>query len=169
VSTSAQFLNPSEAAKRLGVSIKALRVYEQHGLIKPTRTAAGWRTYGPSEMARVAEIMALRALGLSLAQLGRVLRGDPKALEFALVAHQASLEDRIRQLADAVEKVRGLRADLAQGKAPNIGELARLVRPASKVEVAFDLPWPWGGERFELCDIRPLNYITGPLGAARHD
>jgi hypothetical protein len=29
--------------------------------------------------------------------------------------------------------------------------------------VAFDLPWPWGGERFELHDIRPLTFIVGPL------
>lgn len=33
--------------------------------------------------------------------------------------------------------------------------------------MAFDLPWPWGGERFELRDIRPLNYIIGPLGSGK--
>lgn len=38
MSSSAQFLNPSEAAKRLGVSAKALRIYEQRGLIAPMRT-----------------------------------------------------------------------------------------------------------------------------------
>jgi len=59
VSSSAQFLNASEAAKRLGVSAKALRLYEQRGLIAPARTAAGWRAYGPDEMARVAEMAAL--------------------------------------------------------------------------------------------------------------
>jgi threonine/homoserine efflux transporter RhtA len=63
VSSPAQFLNPSEAAKRLGVSVKALRLYEQRGLIAPVRTAAGWRLYGLDEMARVAEIAALRELG----------------------------------------------------------------------------------------------------------
>ncbi len=167
MSTSAQFLNPSESAKRLGVSAKALRLYEQRGLVKPIRTAAGWRTYGPSEMARAAEIAALRALGLSLAQVGRVLRGDQEDLEPALAAHQAALEDRIRQLADTVETVRGFRADLAQGKTPAVDELARLARPASEARVAFDLPWPWGGEEFALCDIRPLNYIIGPLGSGK--
>jgi hypothetical protein len=65
VNASAQFLNPSEAAKRLGVSAKALRLYEQRGLIAPIRTDAGWRAYGPKEMARAAEIAALRVLGFS--------------------------------------------------------------------------------------------------------
>ena len=41
MSSSAQFLNPSEAAKRLGVSAKALRLYEQRGLVAPSRTAPG--------------------------------------------------------------------------------------------------------------------------------
>ena len=99
MSSSAQFLNPSEAARRLGVSAKALRLYEQRGLVTPGRTAAGWRAYGPDEMARAAEIVALRALGLSLAQVARVLGGDPQGLEPALAAHQATLEGRIRQLA----------------------------------------------------------------------
>jgi len=167
VSSSGQFLNPSEAAKRLGVSAKALRLYEQRGLVAPIRTAAGWRAYGPDEMDRAAEIAALRALGLSLAQVARVLKGDPQGLEPALAAHQVTLEERIRHLVGAVDKVRGLRNDLARGQAPTAGELTRLLAPTAKLSVAFDLPWPWGGERFELRDIRPLNYIVGPLGSGK--
>jgi DNA-binding transcriptional MerR regulator len=167
VSSSAQFLNSSAAAQRLGVSVKALRLYEQHGLITPGRTAAGWRAYGPDEMARGCEIVALRALGLSLSQMARVLGNDPQGLEPALAAHQATLEGRIRELAGAVEKVRDVRAGLAQGKSPTALELVRLLRPAAELSVAFDLPWPWGGERFELTDVRPLNYIIGPLGSGK--
>ena len=167
MSASAQFLNPSAAAQRLGVSAKALRLYEQHGLIAPSRTAAGWRAYGPDEMARAAEIVALRALGLSLSQVARVLGDDPQGLEPALAAHQAILEGRIRELATVVEKVRDLRVGLAQGKSPTSRELVRLLGPFAEFSVAFDLPWPWGGERFELSDVRPLNYITGPLGSGK--
>jgi DNA-binding transcriptional MerR regulator len=171
VSSSTQFLSPSEAAKRLGISAKALRLYEARGLIAPVRTAAGWRAYGPDEMARVAEIAALRELGLSLAQVARVLEGYSESLEPALAAHQAALEGRVHQLVDAVDKVRRLRADLSGGRAPAPSELARLLRPASSFSVVFDLafelPWPWGGERFELQDIRSLNYIIGPLGSGK--
>jgi DNA-binding transcriptional MerR regulator len=164
---SSSFLNSSAAARRLGVSAKALRLYEQHGLITPRRTAAGWRAYGPGEMARAAEIVTLRALGLSLSQVARVLGDDPQALEPALAAHQATLEGRIRQLIGTVEKVREMRAGLAQGKSPTTSELMHLLRPGTAFNVAFDLPWPWGGERFELSDIRPLNYIIGPLGSGK--
>jgi hypothetical protein len=35
------------------------------------------------------------------------------------------------------------------------------------VTIAFDLPWPWGGERFALGRVRSLNFITGPLGSGK--
>ena len=163
----ARFLNASEAARRLGVSTKALRLYEERGLVSPVRTAAGWRVYGPGELTRASEVVALRALGLSIAQVARVLWGNAEDLEQALAAHQATLEDRVRQLTGTMGKIRGLRTDLAQGRMPGVGELAHLLGPAADLSVAFDLPWPWGGERFELRDIRALNYIIGPLGSGK--
>jgi DNA-binding transcriptional MerR regulator len=167
MNSSAQFLSASEAASRLGVSAKALRLYEQRGLIVPIRSAAGWRAYGPHEMSRAGEIVALRSLGFSLAQVARVLDGDSCGLEPALAAHQAALEDRLRQLVATIEAIGNLRDNLARGKAPTVGELARLTAQRSELTVTFDLPWPWGGERFELGRLRPLNYIIGPLGSGK--
>lgn len=167
MSASAQYLNPSAAARQLGVSAKALRLYEQRGLVAPLRTTAGWRAYGPDEMARAAEIAALRAMGLSLAQVARVLRGDSGGLEAALAAHQAALEGQARQIGGAIDRVRGLRTDLAQGRPPAAADLARLAGPPAELCVSFDLPWPWGGELFELRDIRPLTYLVGPLGSGK--
>jgi DNA-binding transcriptional MerR regulator len=165
--SSAQFLSPSEAAKRLGVSAKALRLYEQRGLLTPPRSASGWRTYGPAEMARAAEIATLRALGLSLAEIGQVmLKGDAQSLPPALAAHQARLEGQVCQLNGTIDKVRTMRAELDRGHAPAVADLARLMRPATAV-VALDLPWPWGGERFELDDIRPVTFIVGPLASGK--
>ena len=161
------FLNPAEAARRLGVSAKALRLYEQRGLVAPLRTAAGWRAYGPDEMARAGEIVALRTLGLSLARIAQVLNGDAQALEPALAAHQAALEGQVRQLTGVAGKVRDLRAGLARGQTPLAGDLARLLAPTAGSAIAFDLPWPWNGERFELRDIGPLTFLTGPLGSGK--
>lgn len=163
----ALFMNPSAAASRIGVSVKALRLYEERGLVSPGRTPAGWRAYGPAEMKRAAEIAALRALGFSLAQVERVLAGDLQGLEPALAAHQAMLEGQLRHLARLTGSVRDLRASLVAGAAPSVEELARLAKPAAEPVVGFDLPWPWGGERFELRDIRSLNYIIGPLGSGK--
>ena len=161
------YLRPSEAAQRLGVSAKALRLYEQRGLVTPVRTAAGWRAYGPQELARAAEIVALRAMGLSLASIGRALHGEAGELERALAAHQSALERQAGQITAAMVCVGQLRADLAQGRVAGVGDICRLVQPAGEVKAAFALPWPWGGEWFELRDVRAINYIVGPLGSGK--
>ena len=166
---SARYLRPSQAARSHGVSPKALRLYEMRGLVTPGRTPAGWRAYGPEDMARVAEIANLRSLGLSLNQVASVLGGDTRDLETALAAHQARLESHARALTRQVEKVGELRSGLALGKEPSREGLADLVKSSrpSTLRVALDLPWPWGGERFVLTDIRALNFIIGPLGSGK--
>jgi len=118
-------------------------------------------------MARATEIVSLRALGLSLAQVARVLGGDPSDLEAGLAAHEARLQTQAQQIASTLDKVRRIRSDLVRGQAPALAELAHVVDTSARLTVAFDLPWPWGGELFELRDIRPLNYITGPLGSGK--
>jgi DNA-binding transcriptional MerR regulator len=151
----------------VGISTKALRHYERRGLINPTRTATGWRAYSSDEIARAAQIVALRKLGLTLRQVQEVLEGDTQSLESALAAHQVTLEDQVRRIADNVEAIRRMRANLAQGHVPASAELARMSAATAGLHVAFELPWPWGGERFELRDIRSLNFIIGPLGSGK--
>jgi DNA-binding transcriptional MerR regulator len=173
VTASARFLAPSEAARRLGISVKALRLYEERGLLAPARTAAGWRAYGPDTMTRAAEIVALRDLGFSLAQVTRVLRGDAFSLAPMLAAQEARLEGEARRLAEILEQIRALRAAAAKGEAlpkseePALAALSRRRRATTELRVGFELPWPWGGERFELAEIPPLTYIIGPLGSGK--
>lgn len=167
MNSTVRYLSPTQAANRLGVSAKALRLYEQRGLVTPSRNAAGWRSYGPADMQRAADVVALRALGLSVAQVVRVIDGETEGLEPALAAHQAVLEARARELAGTIARVRGLRADLERGQTPTVEELTRLSESAAGLSVEFELPWPWGGELFKLRDIRPLNYIVGPLGSGK--
>jgi DNA-binding transcriptional MerR regulator len=167
MNAAARFLSPSEAARQLGLSAKALRLYEERGLIKPHRTPAGWRAYGAVEMARCAEIVELRALGLSIREVARVLKGDADIVGRVLSAHEAALEERIRQSGTSLAGVRRLRAELGRGKLPAIRDVIAAVRARPAVSVAFELLWPWGGECFELRDIKLLNYIVGPLGSGK--
>ncbi|MFT3813204.1 MAG: MerR family transcriptional regulator [Acidovorax sp.] len=165
--SSAPRFTAAEAAKRLGVSIKALRLYEQQGLVRPGRTAAGYRTYGPDDMARASEVVALRALGLRLAQVARVLGGAPHGLQATLADHETALGQAIHDLVRKLDKVRTLQSGLARGQAPSSGALTHLLHRPAHIGAAFALPWPWGGEWFELRDVRPLNYIVGPLGSGK--
>jgi hypothetical protein len=65
-----------------------------------------------------------------------------------------------------MHSVRRLRAELGRGETSAAADTC-LPRHRTTMTVTFDLPWPWGGEHFELRDIRCLNYIVGPLGSGK--
>lgn len=156
------FLSPSEAARLLGVSSKALRLYEERGFIKPVRDAAGWRHYGPDQMVQLKQVVAFRGLGLSLTQIGSVLDGASAGLEGALAAHQRQLEERMAGAHKALEQVKLWRRDLLRGRVPDVAQLVD-DGPA----VSLTLPWPWAGETFELRRVAPVTYLVGPLGSGK--
>jgi DNA-binding transcriptional MerR regulator len=117
-------------------------------------------------MERAGQIASLRGLGLSLAQVGQVLEGDPSALEYALAAHEVRLADQAQQISNTLSRVRRLRSSLVQGQSPT-AELVIALDAGTSLAVSFDLPWPWNGETFEMRHIPSLNFITGPLGSGK--
>ncbi len=125
-------LSPAETAKRFGVSIKALRLYEQRGLLMPIRTrngstGAAWRVYGPDQIARLHRILALKSFGLPLSQIGGLL-ASPEALDPILALQEQSLARNADRLAKALTLVRRARAKLASGQALSIDDLANLTK-----------------------------------------
>lgn len=56
-------LSAAECAQRIGLSVRALRHYERHGLVTPRRTDKQWRLYGPEDITRLNEVLALKGLG----------------------------------------------------------------------------------------------------------
>lgn len=64
-----------EAATATGMTTKTLRFYESRGLLPaPHRTGNGYRDYGNDAIARLDFIRRSRIAGLTLAQIGDILR-----------------------------------------------------------------------------------------------
>ena len=125
-------LSPAETARRFGISIKALRLYEQHGLLKPSRTANGstraaWRVYGSDQIARLHQILVLKRLGLSLGQIGELLAGADALDPILAVQERVLAEDRER-ISRALALIRKTRTRLASGESLSIDELATLTQ-----------------------------------------
>jgi DNA-binding transcriptional MerR regulator len=125
-------MSPAETAKRFGISIKALRLYEQHGLLMPLRTSNGttraaWRVYGADQLARLHQILALKRLGLSLGQIGELLVGED-ALDPILAFQERVLVKESGRIARALKLIRKARAKLASGAALSIDDLATLTQ-----------------------------------------
>ncbi len=66
-------LRIGELAQRAGVSTRALRYYEERGLLEPQRTSGGQRIYPASAVARVQLIQQLFSAGLSSPLLAALL------------------------------------------------------------------------------------------------
>lgn len=121
-------LSPAETARRLGVSQKALRLYEKHGLVRPLRTQSGWRVYGPKEIARLHQILSLKGLGLPLARIADILSRKPVSLATILEAQETALSKEHGRVARALGLVKKARATLAAGKTLSIDDLIQLTK-----------------------------------------
>jgi DNA-binding transcriptional MerR regulator len=100
---------PADAARRMRVTVKALRHYEKRGLLKPKRARNGWRVYDRTDLSRLERILAFKAMGFGLAQIASLLDATPDALAEALATQEFRLKGEVRKLNDALDAVRTMR------------------------------------------------------------
>ena len=94
-----------DLADRAGLSAKAIRFYEQAGLLpQPPRTSSGYRDYPPDAVDRLAFIRHAQAAGFTLADIRGVLaiRDSGQApcqhVGVLIGEHLAQVERRIAEL-----------------------------------------------------------------------
>jgi len=87
------------AAAQAGVSERALRYYQQLGLLTPSAsTPGGMRRYSADDLARVARIRQLQALlGLNLDEIAVVLRNEDRLAQIRVAWHQEHTSDSERR------------------------------------------------------------------------
>jgi DNA-binding transcriptional MerR regulator len=91
-------LSIGELARRAGLPVRTIRFWSDTGVLPPTaRTASGRRLYDTACLARLELVATLRDLGLSLADVRRVLDGQASIAEVAAV-HLDALDAQIRAL-----------------------------------------------------------------------
>jgi DNA-binding transcriptional MerR regulator len=133
-----RWLGPGELAREAKTSIKALRVYEKAGLLAPDRREGGWRLYGPRHVARLHQILALKALGLSLKQIGEMIAGDGLAIDRIMDFQARQLATTIRSARNRLKRVQHARDQLASGgqlSAALLLELARDLSPPAMIDI----------------------------------
>lgn len=96
-----ELVDIGEAARRVGVSPAALRLYERRGLMpKASRTPNGYRQYAQEDLQRARLVRRARRAGLSLAQIARAMGedGDRASLQHLLRTHLAQLEGERKRI-----------------------------------------------------------------------
>jgi MerR family transcriptional regulator, light-induced transcriptional regulator len=100
-------LRIGELSRRLGVSDHVLRAWERrYGLLRPVRTAGGFRLYSEADLDRVRRMQAYLGQGLSAAEAARAaVDGEPPAGTGAgRPAHHDGLADTATMLATALDE-----------------------------------------------------------------
>ena len=136
-----QWFGPGEMAQRLGISPKALRVYERAGLVRPHRTEAGWRAYGPDQQARLHQVLVLQRFGGSHKRIGELLAGQMKSLDAVLVLQQQVLENRRLETDRALALLSAARCKLARNGALSPDDLTQLTRETAMTETMTNEEW----------------------------
>jgi MerR family transcriptional regulator, thiopeptide resistance regulator len=157
---SERFLSPSEAARRLGVGVRALRLYERKGLVRPRRTQAGWRVYGPGEIERLHQVLTLKSLGLSLTRITQLLGGREPDLTALLALQEDVLTVRINDLQRARKSVQAARAKLLSEGRLSLEDLIDLVRETVMTKPFSDEEWNALFEPFYRKHLSPEQYAT---------
>ena len=122
-----QWFGPGETARRLGVTTKALRVYEREGLVIPHRAESGWRLYGPAQIARLHQIIVLRDLGLPLKSI-KTLVGSHARLRDILRLQRESLESQQSKIGRAIALIETAQRRLDEGQDLSLDDLATLTK-----------------------------------------
>jgi MerR family copper efflux transcriptional regulator len=119
-----ELLGVAEVGRRTGLTRKALRLYEEQGLVEPaTRTDAGYRLYGDEALRRIELVNRAKVLGLSLTEAKEFLHvaegccGDHHPeLAMLVEAKLAETERRMAELATLRTTLEGVLDRLASNE-----------------------------------------------------
>ena len=158
-----------EFARRSRLSLKALRLYDERGVLVPARVdqASGYRYYDTAQLDDARLVVMLRQLQLPLAAVKDLLVCDPADAATRIAEHWRDAEaahDARRDLADyLVNRLSGKRSVMYEVATREMPErsLLCLKRNVDEQEM-----WAFGKEFIAILRERPLPKIEGRAGAA---
>lgn len=96
----------NKLSKMAGISTRALRYYDQCGLLSPVRVSSnGYRIYGQKEIDRLQQILFYRELGVPLNEIKSILSSPDFDYKTALENHLGALAARRKQLDTLIANV----------------------------------------------------------------
>ncbi|WP_257388282.1 MerR family transcriptional regulator [Tahibacter caeni] len=157
--TPTRYLRIGDLARRSGVSAKALRLYEQRGLLRPAaHSAAGYRLYDAGSLAALSRIVVLKRAGFRLAEIGQLLARDATAATRLLAARIATLERECAERAQALQALRSLAQRVVVPSTLDLDDLVETIAMSTQLQV------DWTARERE--DFRRRAEQLGPTGLA---
>jgi DNA-binding transcriptional MerR regulator/GNAT superfamily N-acetyltransferase len=155
-------LGPAEFSAATGLSLKALRLYDERGLLVPARVDAttGYRRYAEDQIASAGRIALLRRAGIGLADIARFLDTPNAAVIERWLADLAAETGARRRALDALAFALGFDASLPEE--PTMAVIIRPVESTAELVTAFDV----AGAQFDPAIDHTDQRRFAELGAA---
>jgi DNA-binding transcriptional MerR regulator len=157
-----------EFARRSRLSVKALRLYDELGVLTPARvdSESGYRYYDVAQLEDARLVVMLRQLEFPLAEVKELVASDPLEAADLVALHwreAEALHDARRDLADyVVNKLRGKRPGMYEVATREIPERSVLCLKRSVDEQG---AWALGKEFVAILRERPLPKMEGREGS----
>ncbi len=116
-----------EFADLAGVTVRALHHYDRLAVLRPKRSESGYRVYGPRDLERLEQIVALKFLGLPLKEIKALLDRESRRLPEVLRSQRLALEEKRRALGQAIHAIEDAELAIATGKAADVQVLAKII------------------------------------------
>jgi len=109
-----------EIAKFHNISVKAMRVYEKMGIIKPVKVdeQTGYRYYAVDQVPQLNALLDLKHLGFSLLEIKKLLDGGMDNDEFmeALVRKKTNWQEAIAAAEDKIDAIANITRRLSSSE-----------------------------------------------------
>lgn len=138
-------LTVGRAAALVGVSVRTLHHWDEIGLVRPSgRTSADYRVYSGDDVARIHRVLLYREVGLTLAEVARLL-DDPNVDEITHLRQQRELlTNRISHLHGMIRAVDHMMEVKQMGTNPSAQERAEIFGDDWKPEWDQEAQERWG-------------------------
>jgi DNA-binding transcriptional MerR regulator len=134
-----------EFATLTGTTVRTLHHYDQIGLLRPSgRRPNGYRVYTQDDLLRLEQIIALKFLGLSLREIGRILKSPALTVEKSLRVQAGIIAEEARRLEGAARAVRQVIKQLETGKKVDIRKVIKIIQ---EIQMSEETKKNWA-ERF---------------------
>ena len=158
-----------EFARRSRLSPKALRLYDELGLLEPARVDgdSGYRYYSASQFDRARLIAALRQLQIPLAEIKSIVALEPEAAAARITEHWHAIETQHTARRDLarylIERLQGKRPAMYAVSTRDIP--ARSVLSVKRSVQGTDGVWAFGKEFISILRNHVLPKMDGRAGA----
>ncbi len=161
-------MTSGEMAKKVGVSQKAIRLYDEKGLLKPTDYSEGnYRLYDDAALQILEKIVALKQIGFSLEEIRDNLKsGEAGDIKDALEIQLHKIEEKkyqLEKITDAIKRT------LARKEELDWDDVAGIVQYVSTDQAADERHWDalkhtsgeldWYVRVFQSIDFREGNRV----------